>query len=188
MDYEDWKFIKILHSTKNLTAAAKKLYVTQPALTKRLKVIEEQFGVKLADRTNKGIKLTAEGEYLAAQADRFLEELDEVQKQLQRIANPVRPLVRIGAPSSFMRYFLIDILSDFRDANPDIVLQVNVDVSSLMPEHIDNDELDCAFTLGDTQVQYNPYVFDTQECYAVYNKPIELADLPGLPLDRKSVV
>ena len=55
-----------------MTKVANSFYMTQPSLTKRLKQMEEEFGVTIVNRTPKGLSFTPEGSYLADQAERYL--------------------------------------------------------------------------------------------------------------------
>lgn len=182
MDCDDWKFLKVLYETKNLTKASKLMFVSQPALTKRLNNLEEKFGVVIAHRSNKGIVFTTEGEYLATQANKFIKLMNEVESEIKSMSNANKNIIRIGAPSSFMKYYLIDILSEYKLNNPDVLIQVSVDVSSMVPSHILSDSVDCAFTLGDTKHSFNGHIFDIQKCYAIYNREFILEELPSIPL------
>lgn len=182
MKTDDWQLLKTLYVTKNLTQAARLLFITQPALTKRLQYMEKNLGCQLVQRSNKGIAFTAEGEYLAKQADRFLNLTEETMQQLRGMGVQTNPVVRIGAPSTFAKYFLVGLLSDFHLEYPNITPQIRVDVSSEIPNYIHSHTLDCGFTLGDSQHPFIAHLYDTQQCYAVYPSPITLEDLPQLPL------
>ncbi|MEM5780113.1 MAG: LysR family transcriptional regulator, partial [Lawsonibacter sp.] len=105
MKNEDWQLLKTLYATKNLTQAARLLFITQPALTKRLKYMEKTVGCQLVQRSNKGVSFTAEGEYLAKQANLFLDLMEETRQHLRSMGAQTNPVVRIGAPSSFAKYF-----------------------------------------------------------------------------------
>ena len=60
----DWEILYRLYETPNMTKVADMLYISQPSLTKRVKSMEKDFGVKIINRTSKGVKFTPEGEYL----------------------------------------------------------------------------------------------------------------------------
>ncbi len=68
----DWQILYELNDTQNITKAAEHLYITQPALTKRLKVIEDEFGIKIVKRSTKGVEFTREGEFLAGKAEEYI--------------------------------------------------------------------------------------------------------------------
>lgn len=50
----DWKILKVLYEKRSMTKAAEALYMTQPALTKRIKAIEAEWGVEVVKRSSKG--------------------------------------------------------------------------------------------------------------------------------------
>lgn len=54
MDEKDWRLLKVLHEEKNITKAAEKLFVSQPALSYRLKQLEEEFDMKLFFKRKRG--------------------------------------------------------------------------------------------------------------------------------------
>ena len=68
MKDSDWLILSELYKNPNLTKVAELLYTTQPSLTKRIRHIEEEFGVTIVSRLPKGLRFTPEGEYLGRQA------------------------------------------------------------------------------------------------------------------------
>ena len=64
MDIAQMRMILVLAECESMTTTAKKLHVTQPALTYQLKVIENELGFKVFNRTRVGTSLTAEGAFL----------------------------------------------------------------------------------------------------------------------------
>lgn len=82
MDERDWKIVTILHEQQNITKASKLLYITQPALSTRIKQIEEDLGIVLLNRGNKGITFTREGETVVEFAHNHLSAMDIFRQQL----------------------------------------------------------------------------------------------------------
>ena len=70
----DWMLLCSLYQYKSITKASEVLYMTQPAITKRLKQLESEFGIQIAQRNAKGLVFTSKGEYLAKYAQRMLYE------------------------------------------------------------------------------------------------------------------
>ena len=66
MDTKDWQALKVLRETGNITKASELLFISQPALSKRIRNLEEEFGVKLLLRSARGVEFTSEGEHVAA--------------------------------------------------------------------------------------------------------------------------
>ena len=62
MTEKDWVLFKTIADEKNITKAAEKLYISQPAITYRIKMMEKEIGAKLLIRTSHGVLLTPEGE------------------------------------------------------------------------------------------------------------------------------
>ncbi len=65
MEYRDWYILQTLYQEQNITKTAETLYLSQPALTKRLRQIEKEFGVQIVQRGSRGVHFTPQGEYLA---------------------------------------------------------------------------------------------------------------------------
>ncbi|MBP8278617.1 MAG: LysR family transcriptional regulator, partial [Propionivibrio sp.] len=72
MGDKDWRILKTIAEERNLTKAAARLYISQPALTYRLKNMEEEFGAQVVSRVPTGVELTPQGEYLLAYAAEML--------------------------------------------------------------------------------------------------------------------
>ena len=82
---------------KSMTTTAKKLHVTQPALTYQLKVIDEELGVKVFDRTRSGTTLTAEGAFLCESIRQIVNDYDEAVRLTRAMAKGSSAgTVRIG--------------------------------------------------------------------------------------------
>ena len=64
MDERDWSILLTLYEEKNITRAAKKLFISQSSLTSHIHDIEARFGVKVVVRSKQGVTFTEEGEYL----------------------------------------------------------------------------------------------------------------------------
>ena len=65
MNDHDWRLMQALAEERSITRAAERLFISQPAITYRLRMLEREFGTSLAVRTPAGIILTPQGEYLA---------------------------------------------------------------------------------------------------------------------------
>lgn len=60
----DWKILTVLYERRSITKAAESLYMTQSALTKRLKAVEEEWGIEIVKRTSRGVVFTEDGHYM----------------------------------------------------------------------------------------------------------------------------
>ena len=67
MDEKDYELLHALDETRNITHAADKLYMTQSALSKRIKALEQELGVEIVLRSRQGIRFTPAGEQVLLQ-------------------------------------------------------------------------------------------------------------------------
>src|SRR5262249_59582510 len=84
----------------NLTRAAERLFVSQPALTKQIKQLESQLGVRLFTRSRTGMTLTAAGQALADSAPAVLAGWDRALREAKAAASRAAPALRVGFMSS----------------------------------------------------------------------------------------
>ena len=94
----DWEILDALYRSKNMTNAAKALFMSQPALTKRLQLIEDGFQCQIAVRTNRGISFTPQGEYLCKFAQQYMETVEGVRQTVMRMNAGQSNSLKIAAP------------------------------------------------------------------------------------------
>ncbi len=91
------RMMLVLASSKSMTTTAKKLHVTQPALTYQLKVIENELGFKVFNRTRVGTSLTAEGAFLHETIKGIVEDYDEAVRLARAMAKGIAAgTIRVG--------------------------------------------------------------------------------------------
>ena len=82
----------------NLTRAAQRLHISQPAVSAHVKALESELGVNLFERTPKGMRLTGDGEVLKAQAERALAEVEGILEQ--GLPEHLFEMLEIGLPKA----------------------------------------------------------------------------------------
>jgi DNA-binding transcriptional LysR family regulator len=113
VDDKDWRILKAIAEEKNLTKAAARLYITQPALTYRLKNIEEEFGAQIVLRIPSGVEFTPQGACLLAYADEMLQKFGSVKERIKNMVDKVQGSLRMGASSVLAHYTLPKNLKGF---------------------------------------------------------------------------
>ena len=109
----------------SISGAARRLYVTQPAVSVGIMQLENELGVKLFFRTSKGIKLTQEGATLyeyVANAMNFLEIGEDKLRELNNLDGGV---LRVGASDMTLKFYLLDHLESFHKSHPRVRLTVS---------------------------------------------------------------
>lgn len=85
---------------KSMSRAAEKLHVTQPTMSRQLKELEEELGVKLFHRTNYAIRLTDEGEIFLRRAKDILSLVDKTKAEFRSADDPTHYEVTVGCPET----------------------------------------------------------------------------------------
>lgn len=104
----------------NITSAAKILFNSQPNLTRAIKNLESELGCSLFYRTNRGMKLTPEGEKLYHHLSIAFEQIDLGEKEIQSSLNLTSGIVSIAVTEIALRDFLLSVLKEYRALYPEI--------------------------------------------------------------------
>lgn len=108
----------------SLTAAAKRLGITQSALSHTVKRMEQQFGTEIWQREGRGLRLTPAGAYLLSLAHRVLPQLDHAEQVVDQFARGERGTLRIGMECHPCYRWLLKIVSPFLAAWPNVEVDV----------------------------------------------------------------
>jgi DNA-binding transcriptional LysR family regulator len=109
---------------RSVSAAAKVLYVTQPALTTRIKNLERELGIDLFVRTPRGMRLTAEGRAFRPHAQRAVQSLAEGRELLRELGEGRVGELIVGAAPAISTYVLPLVLRRFQALFPNVHLIV----------------------------------------------------------------
>jgi DNA-binding transcriptional LysR family regulator len=127
--------------------AAQMLNLTQPAVTSRIKNLEESVSKVLFDRSSGGMRLTKDGELLLDYAERFEQLADLVEKNVVD-PNRMEGYLRIGASETITQCWLPDFVSRLHRRFPRLEVEINVDISVNLRRSLLDREIDLAFLLG----------------------------------------
>lgn len=114
---------------ESFNRAANKLDITQPALSRRIKKLEETLGAKLLDRTTRKISVSTVGEEFILEARRMLIEFNKSIDDIQELIKTKTGSICFSTNMTIADSILPDIVSDFRKQNPNIRLRINQDTS-----------------------------------------------------------
>ena len=104
----------------SFSRAAKRVFLTQPSLTKHIKNLEEAVNAKIVNRENMGISLTPEGKILYDYARRILKLRDETKEKILRIKENESGNIFVSASTIPATYILPHLLNEFKKLFPDI--------------------------------------------------------------------
>ncbi|KMY54244.1 LysR family transcriptional regulator [Bacillus sp. FJAT-27231] len=181
MDDRDWLVLQTLFHEKNITKAANNLYISQPALTNRLKQIEKEFGVQIVNRGRRGVQFTPQGEYLAKCADDMLLKLQHIKENVLNMENKITGTLRLGVSTFFTDYKLPGLLKLFKDEYPNIEFKVTTGWSNDIIHLAYNQDVHVAFIKGDYSWKGGKKLLFEEPIYIASTEKIALKDLPELP-------
>ncbi|MBX2824360.1 MAG: LysR family transcriptional regulator [Gammaproteobacteria bacterium] len=142
MELYQLKAFCMIAETGNLTRASKRLYTTQPAVSMQLAKLEEEWGVRLFERSHQGMKLTPEGEELFAKAQDLLGQSREVEDLAKQLSGEARGLLRIAVVNGGAGLRIPEILEDLNQVQTSILPSVGYGYSLSIREGVLSGELD----------------------------------------------
>ena len=141
MLYEKLNYIIAIAEERNLTQAAKRLYISQPTLTLYLNRLENELGVKLFDRTKSPVTLTDAGAYYLEKMKKIYASEQALRSQIHFIANPTQTLL-VGIGQVRGHHWLPLFLPTFCSIHPDINVQIVQETEQQMYEDLQKQKLD----------------------------------------------
>ncbi|MBS1154102.1 MAG: LysR family transcriptional regulator [Proteobacteria bacterium] len=142
----DLRFFVELVKLGSLSALAREIGITPPAVSARLAQLEQRLGVRLLNRTTRRLSVTHEGELYLKTGSRLLTELDELDRQVSSSRDVPKGLLRINATFGFGRRYVAPIVSAFRKAYPDVEVQLEL---TDKPMNLTENAVDVGIRFGD---------------------------------------
>jgi DNA-binding transcriptional LysR family regulator len=133
-----------LHAARHLSfsVAARKTYISQPAVSARIKRLEEYFDVELFERTPAGLRLTASGKVFFDYAQRLEQMVAEAERAVKDIAEGDDVHLYIGANRSATSFMLPELLGHFSQACPDVRIRTELQSPEQLLERLSYGFLD----------------------------------------------
>lgn len=173
----------------NISKAAKKLFVSQPAVTKSIKNLEENLGIKLFNRNSKGVQLTEEGKVLYEYVKNAYIQIEKGEKIVKQLKNKSKGVVRIGISNTLCKYYFMPFLKGFHEKYPDIKIEITNRVTLETLELLEKGSLDCAIVSKVEGISSNlkfEELLKIQDIFVSKEKPIKsvfpLEDLKKFPM------
>lgn len=124
MDFNKLNYLMAIAELQSFSKAAKRCYVSQPALTRCVKNIEDELGLKLFDRSCSPIKLTYAGERYIAAMQEILELKTKLDQEMEEIAARRRDRLVLGMPTTRSVTWMPRFLSAFKRECPSVDIQL----------------------------------------------------------------
>lgn len=149
----------------NISHAAQRLGIAQPALSRQMKHLEENLRVKLFERGSRRIRLTEAGQVLYNRVENILGMVDGAVREITEIGSGTKGTVRIGTITSSGALILPDLIAKFRKLYPDVTFEIWEAEGARIIELLDNRIIEVAITR--TKVDNTAY-----EMFVLPNEPL----------------
>jgi DNA-binding transcriptional LysR family regulator len=181
MDGKDWELLKALHEVKSAAKAADKIFLSQPAVTYRMKKMEAEMKTQLFIKNNRGIGFTSAGERLLSYANKMSRQYDEILEWVRNEEGIVRGPIRIGAPPFFASRYLPALFREFNSMYPQAMLMLYSGLSSELIELLRREEILLSVVRGKHPWEGGEILLFEETIKIVHLNPFTLEELPSIP-------
>lgn len=150
MKLQQLKFLlAIANNDLNITAAAEKLFTSQPGVSKQLKTLEEELGLRLFTRNGKNLEsITTAGKEVIKRAEIIMREVENIKNLSQEMRNDSTGTLSIATTHTQARYVLPDVLAAFHQKYPDITVDLHQGTTEQIATIIEQGDADFAIATG----------------------------------------
>ena len=188
MDITHLTYFVTVAKHKIYTKAAQALHVSQPSLSKAVRLLENEWNTKLFKRCGHRIELTADAQAVLPQIENLVQRFEALQHQMSRDYDTEEGNLSLGIPPMVGSSFLSPLIRDFMKAYPRISLQVTEHGSHHIAELIHEGRLQVGFVslpvpaMADADLQ--SYIFTKQPLRYVVTPDSPFADYDSVTLDE----
>ena len=176
MDFPTLKAFVAVAETASFSRAAEQLFITQPAISKRIAALEDNLGMALFDRLGRTIQLTEAGQMFLTSSRRILTDIDISREEVQSMSRSVGGRLRLATSHHVGIHRLPPILKSFTQAHPQVELDLLFMDSELACAEVANGHIELAVvTLPDLLIG----ALDTQ---LVWPDPLSIVCAADHPL------
>jgi LysR family nitrogen assimilation transcriptional regulator len=151
MDIRQLRYFLRVAELRSFTRAAEDLRVAQPALSRQVKLLEEEFGQRLLHRHGRGVTLTEAGAELQARSSGLVADFDRLTQDMHARAGGKSPQgsITLGVPISISRQVTMPILTRCRAALPGVAVRVVEGHSEMIADWLTSGRVELALLYGD---------------------------------------
>lgn len=193
INFELYRIFYVVANHSNITKASEELNISQPAISKSIKSLEEQLGGKLFIRTKKGVILTEEGKEFYKYIKHAIEYINNAENKFTDLINLECGCIKIGINTKLTKEFLLPYLEKFNTLFPKIDIQIITDLTSNLMQKLRNGLIDIViFNINDKEYGNEIEIIKCRkitDCFVVnnkykdlINKELSLSDLNNYPL------
>ena len=142
----------------NISIAAEKLFISQPAVSKSIKKLENITGINMFSRNSRGVKLTKEGEVFYQYIDRALREITLGENILGKLKKKEEGSIKIGVSTTISKHFVIPKLKEFIREYPSIEIKIINKTTLETLSLVEKGEVDLCFVAEPTKGDFYNFI------------------------------
>ncbi|MEC8834211.1 MAG: HTH-type transcriptional regulator CysB [Pseudomonadota bacterium] len=146
MKLQQFRYIwEVAHHDLNVSATAQSLYTSQPGISKQIRLLEDELGVEVFERSGKHLtRITPAGQKIVEVAGEILQHVDNVKRLARDYSEERQGSLSIATTHTQARYALPEVIRSFRAEYPDVVLHMNQGTPNQIAELAANGDVDFA--------------------------------------------
>lgn len=148
MNLNQLRVFKAVADAASITAAARALRISQPAVSKQLAELEQSLGTPLVDRLSRGIRLTAAGELLAGYARQIFQAELAAETELSGLLGLQGGSLAVGASTTIGSYLVPRVLGEFHTQHPQVAVRLVIGNTQAITEAVLERSIDVGLTEG----------------------------------------
>jgi DNA-binding transcriptional LysR family regulator len=180
MDINSLTAFLAVAETGSFSLAAEQLHLTQPAVSKRIALLERDLGTRLFDRIGRKVTLTEAGLQLRPRARHLYLEVADIQREITNLSGQVRGTLVMGTSHHIGLRRLPPILKQYSRLYPDVALDIRFMGSESACAAVEHGELELAIVTLPTRVP------DNLRTETIWGDPLRFVVSPDHPLGRKA--
>lgn len=181
IDFELYRIFYTVANNGNITKAALELNISQPAISKSIKNLEEQLGGTLFIRTKRGVILTSEGKEFYNYIKKAIEYITSAENKFTDLINLETGCIRIGISTTLTKEFLLPYLEKFHKLYPNIDIMISTNISSELLTKLRNGLIDIVIlNLNNKKYDDDIEIIKCKEindCFVINNDYLNLNNL-----------
>lgn len=193
INFELYRIFYVVANNSNITKASEELNISQPAISKSIKNLEEQLGGQLFVRTKRGVVLTEEGKEFYNYIKQAIEYINNAENKFTDLINLEAGCIKIGISTTLTKEFLLPYLEKFHSLYPKVDIQIITSLTSDLMSKLKNGLIDI-IVLNINNKNYGNDIDiircrKINDCFVVNNKykdlsfkEMSLEDLNNYPL------
>jgi DNA-binding transcriptional LysR family regulator len=177
LDIKQLRALLAIEESGSVSRAAEILHIVQPAVSRQLRLLEEDVGAALFVRSRRGMELTEAGQLLVGHARRALRELDQAKAEIAPAPDAVSGIVTIGVLPSTADLLVAPLVAALKQQYPKLMVRISIGYAGYLQKWLEDGEVDVALL-------YDPKPSALLEAEPLLHEALYLVGLPDAGLHQ----